>query len=312
VPSAPSPLHVVVTCSNRKRLPAPSLLSARTLPADPVAERAKEWLRRLNDSDAPLSRALELYAGEHWSVVRSLPSTASDGRTPVRLWILSAGYGLISSTARIRPYSATFSAGQTDTVTANGSRRQWWRMLARWSGPDEGAPRSLGELAQQDPEATVLVALSPPYLDACSEDITAAAATLRRTSQLSLICTGAARTTLPNHMLPGDARLQHLLGGTRQALNVRVLAYLLREDRGPFTREAASDTLTRLLSTQPKLVEHDRRRCSDAEVRNFIRTCLRRDPSLSHSRLLRQFRNAGNACEQSRFALLFAAESAAL
>src|SRR4051794_13049467 len=98
---SPPAIHAVVTCSNRKRLPAPLALTARTLPQLPVDERAHEWVRRLEGADAPLISASDLYAGEHWSVVRSLPSVATDGGTPVYLWILSAGYGLISAAAKI-------------------------------------------------------------------------------------------------------------------------------------------------------------------------------------------------------------------
>jgi hypothetical protein len=226
------------------------------------------------------------------------------------MWVLSAGYGLINASAKIRPYAATLSAGQADSVASKDARRHWWRLLAQWAGPDEGAPRSLEQLAKRDPDATVLAALSPPYLDACSEDLSAATVALRRSVQMSVICTGASRSVLSDLRLPGDARLQHELGGTRQALNVRVLAYLLREHRGPLTRDAASATLERLLGRQPAVVRYDRRQRSDAEVVNFIRTRLRRDPSLSHSQLLRQFRDAGNACEQSRFASLFAVDRA--
>jgi len=312
MPSAVPVVHIIVTCANRKRLPAPVSLLARSLPEAPVGERASEWLRRLDHSDGPLTVARDLYAGEHWSVVRSLLTVAGDGHVPVEVWVLSAGYGLVNASAKIRPYAATFSAGQADTVALKGSRGEWWRLLAEWAGPDEGAPRSLEQLANRDPDAIVVAALSPPYLDACSEDLSAAASALRRSVQLSVICTGASRSVLSDLRLPGDARLQHELGGTRQALNVRVLAYLLREHHGLLTRDAASATLERLLACQPAAVRYDRRQRSDAEVANFIRTRLRRDPSLSHSRLLRQFRDAGNACEQSRFASLFALERAEL
>jgi hypothetical protein len=162
-------------------------------------------------------------------------------------------------------------------------------------------------LAKRDSSAIIVLAVSPPYLDACSNDITAAAGILGRPEQLSVICTGAASgTTLAEHLLPGDARLQHMLGGSRLALNVRVLNFLLRHHRGPLTRGAASDALDRQLSQQPALARHNRGRCSDAEVVSFIRSRLLTSPSLSHTRLLREFRDEGNACEQSRFAALFA------
>jgi hypothetical protein len=91
-----------------------------------------------------------------------------------------------------------------------------------------------------------------------------------------------------------------------------VLGYLLREHRGPLTRDEMSDTLEHLLAHQPGLLRLDRRRRSDADLATFIRTRLRCNPSLSRSRLLREFRDEGNACEQSRFALIFNAARAAL
>lgn len=301
--------HVVVTCANRKRLPVPATLSASSLSRVPVRSRASEWIQRLVTASAPTAPALELYAGEHWSVVRSLPPAAAAAQRPISLWILSAGYGLIPSDAPIHPYAATFSSRHADSVATNSTRPVWWTALSNWTGPDPSAPRSLTQLAQRDPLATILVAVSPPYLQACREDLGEAATALAAPAQLSVICTGASSKSLGHHMLPGDARLQHALGGTRQALNVRVLAHLIREHRGPLNRETAAHTLDRLLSRQPALVRYDRKQCSDSEVSSYIRERLNSSGSLSRTRLLREFRDCGNACEQSRFATLFDAAS---
>lgn len=303
--SASAATHVVVTCANRKRFPIQAALLARSLARLPVGRRAGEWVQRLSHTDAPTTPALDLYAGEHWSVVRSIPALAAAARRPISLWILSAGYGLISSAAPIRPYAATFCAGHADSVASNGTRGLWWGALSAWSGPEPGAPRSLTQLAKRDPSASIVVAVSPPYLEACADDLAGAAAGLDEHAQLSVICTGASSKAPGDHLLPGDARLQHVLGGTRQALNVRVLAHLIKEHRGPLTHDNIAGALDTLLSQQPDLVRYDRARCSDAEVTSFIRTRLRVEPSLSRSRLLREFRNSGKACEQSRFAELF-------
>lgn len=297
--------HIVVTCANRKRLRAAAALSARSLPRLPVKGRAGEWIKRLSRTDAPTTPALDLYAGEHWSVVRAIPALAAEAQRPISLWILSAGYGLISSAAPIRPYAATFSAGHADSVASNGDRGLWWGALAEWTGPEPGAPRSLSQLAQMDPSASIVIAVSPPYLDACTDDLAGAAANLAARTQLSVICTGASSKALGEHQLPGDARLQHLMGGTRQALNVRVLAHLIKGHRGQFAYDDIARVMDTLLAQQPDLVRYDRARCSDAEVTGFVQKRLQANPSLSRSRLLREFRDNGYACEQSRFAELF-------
>jgi hypothetical protein len=48
-----------------------------------------------------------------------------------------------------------------------------------------------------------------------------------------------------------------------------------------------------------------RTQATDEEVKSFIRESLQQQPSLKHTKLLRDFRTAGRACEQSRFRSLF-------
>jgi hypothetical protein len=295
--------NIVVTCANRKRFEVPSELTVRSLGRLPLRRRAEKWIDRLTSLEARSVPAIDLYAGEHWSVVRSLADAAAAERRPIAIWVVSAGYGLISSEALIHPYAATFSAGHADSVALDGARADWWRDLSEWTGPEPGAPRSLTQLARRTSGSAMVVAVSPPYLEACSDDLVEAAEVASR--DFSLICTGASNRALRDYTLPGDARLQHSLGGTRQALNARVLAYLLREHRGPLRRDKAMRTMDALLSQQPPLIQHDRQRCSDADVTRFIRKRLRSDASFTRSRLLRELRDHGRACEQRRFTRLF-------
>lgn len=53
----------------------------------------------------------------------------------------------------------------------------------------------------------------------------------------------------------------------------------------------------------------DRRRLTDEEVRLFIRERRTAEPSARHTRLLKQLRESGAACEQSRFRALFLEET---
>jgi hypothetical protein len=103
-------------------------------------------------------------------------------------------------------------------------------------------------------------------------------------------------------MVPADARLQAFLGGTRQALNARIAAYLL--SGGISSRSEAAHCTTRLLAEQPPVTRYERKQLSDQEVTEMIVGRLAQAPHISASRLLREFRDAGYACEQQRFAQL--------
>jgi hypothetical protein len=103
-------------------------------------------------------------------------------------------------------------------------------------------------------------------------------------------------------MVPADARLQAFLGGTRQALNIRIAAHLLSV--GIRSRAIATRHLAQLLEEQPPIPRYERKKLSDAEILDLIKDGLARSPGASASPLLRQFRDAGFACEQGRFGRL--------
>jgi hypothetical protein len=302
-------VHVIVTCTSRKSLPVPPELRLDNISNLGTEPRTREWTARLaSTSSAPLIAAQDLYAGEHWMIARGLPIRACHNR--VRLWVCSAGYGLISAEAQIRSYAAAFS-GKLDRVPggADGAR-QWWHALSGWEGPAPGEPRSIRLLAAADRSAFFLLALSASYLGACRDDIAAAAREVADPDTFMVISAGA---RFPGSagaaMVPANARLQEFLGGTRQALNARIAAYLL--SAGISSRAKATQHITQLLAEQSPLSRYERKKLSDQEVTEMITSRLAQAPGMSASRLLREFRDAGYACEQQRFAGLYHATTGA-
>ncbi len=299
-----SSVHVVVTCSHRKTRPVPAAHRLRAVTGAGINTRLKEWIRCLQESVEPTVPAVELYAGEHWSIAKRLCRADASGR--VRLWVCSAGYGLIPADAPIRSYSATFAGPHPDRVP--GGRRgaaAWWAGLADHPRPGNGnEPRCLAELAAVAAHVRLLLVLSAPYLGACRADVLAAAARLRPAG-VSIISVGAGRPggEVAGLMLPADARLQHHLGGTRSSLNVRIAEHLLTA--GILDHAGMQDHLARLAAAQPPLTRYGRQPMSDGELHAFIRAHLQADPAANHTRLLRELRDGGRACEQSRFARLF-------
>lgn len=248
--------------------------------------------------------AEDLYAGEHWGIARNLPTYAT-GFASATLWVASAGWGLISASAKIRPYSATFSPGHVDSVP-NGRRgaREWWSAMGGWIGPEPGTPRSLAALVSEHPRDRVLLVLSQAYFAACSRDLFEALEKAASGSQVSIVAAGlTADPDLASSQLPANARLQQRLGGTRGSLNVRVAAHLLQI--GLIDHAAMESRLQRLLAESPALPVYNRRRITDAEIRAYIGCRRGQDANVSRADLLRGLREAGMACEQGRFAELF-------
>jgi len=169
-------------------------------------------------------------------------------------------------------------------------------------------PRSLRALAAQEPNGTVLVAASPNYLLAASADLEAAADALQSSDRLAVFSAATASLgALQRFLVPSSARLQALLGGARQSLNARLLKRALAETRdiGRLTTPALRAWAKELAMMQPPAPQYHHTPMSDDEVRRYVTGKLEENPSAKHTALLRQLRDSGRACEQSRFRRLF-------
>lgn len=295
-------VHVIVTCANRMSRPIPAHLQLGQVPGHTPGQRARGWITRLAQMDgAPQVAALELYAGEHWSVARKFSAMHLPGED-IRLWSCSAGYGLVPVEAPIMPHHATLTPGQADSVP--GDATSWWSLVSEWRGPVPGHPRSIRALVAADPAAVFMFVLSKNYLRACGADIAAACERVTDPDQFFIVSAGGRpEGDLAAFAVPADARLQAHFGGTRRALNARIGAHLL--ERGIRSKNEASGHLAGLLAAQPPIPRYNRKRQSDREILDAIAGRLTRAPTTSANRLLRELRDAGLACEQHRFSRLY-------
>lgn len=304
-------INVIVSCTNRKRYPVPVGLSVRDLAASNLAERLRIWARRLREVRADCYPAERLYIGDHWAVARELPDRATQAGITARLWICSAGYGLIRSDTLLKPYQATFAPGNEDYVAAGTTDRAadcraWWQgVCAIRMGSAEATPRTLGQLAAIQPRTPMLVALSIDYLDAVGDDLQQVLQRPFFREHLAIVSCGTVGQRRPwaDNLLPCDGLMAGALGGTLTSINVRIARYLLTHLNGaePTVRQFAALARSIPRATSPP----SRQPRSDKQILAFIRSALRRTPPPSRSRLLREYRDAGLACEQGRFAHLY-------
>lgn len=305
-------VHIVAACADKKRYPPDRGARLRAHSRGSVAERVASFTAALCEA-GPRLPASELYVGPYWATVRSLPEVAASAGRAARLWVASAGYGLIPATATVSPYSATFQVGHLDSVAdprsshpVAGQLSAWWTELTRRSGFSHLEPRSLAELAASDPRATVMVVVSPRYFQAMRVDLERTAETLGE----RLIVISSQRLgdgdPLQTNVVVSEGRLTNVVGGALPSLHARVAAHMLREARSHALTATSLRTLyAQLSSTTAPRRTFDRRPMSDDEVIEFIRRATAHDRRASHTGLLRELRSNGRACEQKRFKRLF-------
>lgn len=311
-------VQIVVACAERKTRPVPGERQFRNVGGGSLEDRVREWVHAIEetgDATGDSIAARELYAGDHWTVVKSLERIGEDKGWNLSIWVMSAGYGLISINEQIRSYAATFSPEHPDYVGRDprgngeeGLAQRWWKALTLWRRSASGTPRSIRELAEQSPNRGLMIAASPAYLRAATSDIEAARESLSSRDLLTLFTAATGSIgTLNESRIPASARAQGRLGGALNSLNVRLVKRALEETEDPkhLTQTALASWAKELIAMEPDKLRIKHAVMSDAEVRSYIADRVREMPGASHTRLLRDLRTSGRACEQSRFRRLF-------
>lgn len=306
-------LHIIAACADKKRLGPPPGHRLRAHQSTPKMGRLQSFINALEAAEGQAIPAVELYLGPYWATVRDLPAVASDLGFDATLWVASAGYGLIPATARIHPYSATFQVGGPDSVASgqgeHSIREQvsaWWMGLATWKGPARKAPRRVAQLAAAEPKATVLVLGSPRYIQAMESDLAAAALILP--TRLSIITSNptAMDSKLAPLLVPSEAALLPLVGGSLPSLHARVARHMIQGSRTHALRTPdLQERYQQLIAQSTYRGMPQRDDATDAEVMSFVRGALKTTPHLAFTPALRMWRDGGRACEQKRFKRIF-------
>lgn len=305
-------LVIVASCTLRKTREAPSALCLGRYGRG--QDRMADWRVALDTCDVHRTAACRLYAGGFWSVVEELPVVATQRGISTTFLVASAGYGLVTADAALKPYSATFAAG-ADSVIADSpgpeSRqqqlREWWRGLASWKGPQGyRGPRSVEQVARLSPSSSLLVIASPAYVGAMADDLQRAARKLCRPERLVIVSSVKGfPDELRDHLVPSVAALQVRLGGALGSLHARTARHIIRHTTLPLDASRLRTKYARMASRVEPRVTHPGTSRSDSEVRAFIRARVKQQQSLSCTALLREHRDSGFSCEQKRFRTLF-------
>lgn len=120
--------HLIVSCVDRKSLDGPKLRNIK----GSLEERFQKWIAKIKRS-YPRKKAKNVYKGSMWSASLEAFSALPKGES--KLWIVSAGLGLVSGADEIAGYKATFKAYKDDSVPLKGGKKglkeikKWWKWL---------------------------------------------------------------------------------------------------------------------------------------------------------------------------------------
>lgn len=295
---------IVTNCTARKRSRELPVSSAEIRNVNSVHDLARSWVR-LAQGRASAARAADLYGGRSFrDAAVAAESCQGD------LFIVSAGFGLVSSTAALPNYALTVSHGAGSIASQlkqfNASPADWWRALC----VEIGSPAPVSQLVRQRPAAVVLIALPSSYLRMVAPELSILST--HELSRLRLFTSlaglGVLEPRAADCVLPYDDRLSGLRGhaGTRTDFPQRALRHFVEVLHGhQLPLQEGKAAVIRALSRHKPPERQVRARATDDEICSAIRS-LSASGIRSASTLLRRLRDEqGIACEQGRFRSLW-------
>lgn len=294
------PPIVITNCTARKRSREQAVSGAEIRHVGSVRDLARTWVQLAQGRPAVAS-AGDLYAGRSFR-----DASVAAQSCQADLFIVSAGFGLVSSSSALPNYALTVADGEGSIASTlaqfDASAADWWVALCA----ELGSPRALVQAIRRKAGAVALLALPSTYLQMVAPELSDL--TARELAQLRVFTSPAGARQLEPRLadcvLPYDDRLNDVKGhaGTRTDFAQRALRHfvqVLHGHRLPL-HEGKTAVLRELARRKPPATKV-RVRATDEEICSAIRS-FSRSGSHSASTLLRRLRDERRiACEQGRF-----------
>jgi hypothetical protein len=257
------------------------------------------WLHKVRRLSADVP-AKEFYAGRGFGLAAEAARMAD-----AKLYVLSAGLGLVPARRHIPVYGLTVAEGHEDSVSEKVSGEfdaaGWFSRMLSSPHSDQWAD------AARTGSGRILIALSRPYAAMVGDSLSALPARTRaRLRIFGASLEPALPASLHPALAPYDERLNSIFPGTRSDFSQRAMFHFVRSiafKSGP-DREADFAAVTAALGRLSFPNRPRRPRRTDDEILRLISRRLRSESGAA--RMLAALRNdEGIACEQSRFGRLY-------
>ena len=294
-------IYLISSCTNSKKNTAHPTLKISNLSTKwPLHRAIDQWLENITNSN-PEVTALDLYKGASWqSTLETYRLLSSHIET--KLFVASAGYGLIKAEKKITSYDSTFAANTENSISrfhntsSDHSNTVWWDAINKITINDFSK------------DSTFFIILPYEYLLATQNFIKSL---IEKFENKVLIFT-ANQKSVPCFMNPYliqfDTRFNTFQKGTASSLLQRAVQWVSKEiieKNIPLTRDAIQKHIDKTLSKHEKFEMPKREKIDESSIREKIVKMIESGQVNSASQGLRLFRQNGFACEQKRFGKLF-------
>jgi len=291
---------VITNCAARKAITGRAVDVTTAPSVTSLSALARGWVEVSLQAER-IVEARNLYAGRAFREGRLAAEAAQ-----ASLFVVSAGFGLVSASTLIPNYNLTVSDGRGSIrshLRAYGEGpAAWWREL----NLALGTPEPLSELIACSEVDRVLLAMPSTYLTMVAEDL--ASLPERLTAKLQIFTSPSGLSALPRHLrncvLPYDERLEVVKGfaGTNVDFPQRALRHFVQVLSGHLSPTTdVHDAIKRHLREPAKPPRNTGAKASDSEIQRLLLSHWKAS-SGSSTKLLRFLRDEAQvACEQKRF-----------
>ena len=300
-------IHLITGCTSRKTVPQEKRVKARELTPGPITEVVSEWGKFLCQAERKV-KVRDFYAGRGF-----LEAKKTVGNNGQRLWVVSAGLGIVNGDWEVPAYDLTISNNSADSITRKinlnkGWEKNWWSAVEsglEWS-------KNISSLIKENPYSIFVISLPDFYFSMINEKLKNLSK--KDMSRVRIISTPNIRfdaISVAEQIVPYGSGLDgpdSNLKGTKADFYQRAARHfvenvLIKDPMAPAQthRRLVKGELERMrLPDNPK-----RQKMSDTEIINLIDQNWENMGGKAE-KLLRWLRDEKQvACEQGRFSRMF-------
>ncbi|MGY0616469.1 DUF6884 domain-containing protein [Vibrio sp. FJH11] len=296
-------IHLLVPCSAQKTSSAPEKMCFSKHNTADLNQSLNSWLDAFKQTSErhPTSR---LYNGQAFLYAKKLAE-----KNQFKLSILSAGFGLVMSNTELPSYNATFSANKDRVPSPQSS---WWSSVCQSELPGT----SIFEYVNAHSGDQFIFCLSNEYLRAVQDDLLFTLENDAFDNERIVIISSSIPQKLKayecrfvqtsrNVLSHSKAKESALAISDRNVTSIALYMFVeqLRLTNEPFNAIIAA--LNKELQTITVPIKPARVKRDDDFILAFIEQALLEQGNVGQGRLFTQYKEAGNACMDTRFRDLY-------